>query len=150
MMSPVSGTVFLDHNFAFPDSGEIASKYIVVLCDSILAPDKVIAVRTTSKKKDKSDEFGCHQSPKRLPPPCFFVGSIAGCFPKETWLMLDYVTEYDINGFHRLTSIATLPDTLTADILFCVQNNASRKLTNLVVKSAEAQIELFRRAKIIV
>jgi hypothetical protein len=149
MISPVSGAVYLDKSFVFPDNGSTAEKYIVVLCGSILDSSKVIAVRTTSQEKDKMPVVGCHQDQRRYPPPSYFTGQISGCFPKNNWVMLDYVVEYDIDGFRSLVSINTLEVKLTADILFCVEANKSRRLANYVTKSAADQINLFRKSRLI-
>ncbi len=145
MISPVTGAVYIDDGFTFPDNGEVMRKYIVALCDSLLGPEKVIAVRTTSQQKNKNNVIGCHQTVERYPPPNFFAGEVPNIFPIETWLMLDYIAEYDINGFRdrRFRSTEYLPEATTIALLQCVIANVSGRLPNYVVKSASDQLKVF-------
>ena len=144
----VAGEVFLDRSFVFPDTGEVAAKYIVVICESILDSQMSVAVRTTSQQHQKQEAFGCFQN--EHPSPYFYVGEVDSIFPVKTWLMLDYVTEYNDESFIGLEKKGTLSVETTAQILVCVESNDSGKLYNYITKSAENELNLFKKSGLII
>lgn len=147
MSAQLAGEVFIDRNFVFPDTGEVATKYIVVICESILDSKMSVTVRTTSQKHHKQEIVGCFQN--ALPSPYFYVGEISNIFPIKTWLMLDYVAEYDDNAFIDLEKKGTLSIEITAQILACIESNDSGKLHNYITKSATKELNLYRKSGLI-
>jgi len=141
---PISGTVYLDNKFEFPDGASPLPKYIVVICDSMLDDDSVIVVRTTSREKDKGKVLGCSHSTY---PPYHFMSTVIDVFPRETWLMLDYVVEYAKDDICILPQQGMLSTEDTASILNCVTQVIT--LENYVIKSATSQLDLFRRSGLI-
>lgn len=89
-MVPISGFVYFDEEFPFPD-GVTGEKLFVVLCDSPLDNSNVLAARTTSKPKGPKNQ-GCHPDGKW---PNFFVPSTDRSFRKDTWIQFDYVVEME-------------------------------------------------------
>ena len=145
MTSPVTGAVFKDFRFAFEDGGG-KPKYIVVLCTSVLDSQKVIAVRTTSNEDRKQRLPVCYQNVATLPVSSFYIGKQDGIFPKETWILFDYVSEYDANGFRqsRFGHIGMLDIGVTKDLLACAIQNKNRHLANLVTRSIQEELELIK------
>lgn len=147
MPAQVSGEVYRDLNFTFPDTGEVTPKFIVVLGESIVDSEMVITVRTTSKRHSKSDIIGCHQS--AFPCSYYYLGIVDGIFPEPTWLQFDYTPEYYYNDFSRLEFRGSLTADETAKILYCASYNENGKLYNYAIKSIVAQIDLFKRSGLI-
>ena len=95
MPFPLFGAVFYDPNFRFRD-GEVSDKLFVILALSP-AKDYVVA-RTTSSQDRKSWTYGCHNDD---PYPNFFIPSAINIFPKDTWICLDYLAEFDQADFQK-------------------------------------------------
>ena len=98
MTSPITGAVYKDLEFEFEDGGG-KPKYIVILCFSCLDSQNVIAARTTSVEDRRIKSPVCYQNIATLPTSCFYIGKQPNIFMKDTWLLFDYIKEYDANGF---------------------------------------------------
>ena len=114
MNAALPGYVYYDANFTFHD-GKKGPKLFIILCDSPLDDANVVVARTTSKQKN-IEQYGCYLDTY---PPCFFVPKESSCFTEKTWVMLDYVVEYEKKGLERMTRTTQLSITQTKDILLC-------------------------------
>ena len=83
------GEILFDPNFIFPD-GRTKGKLLIILARS-LADDYIVA-RTTSNPQRKSFNYGCHNDE---PDPSFSIPKTTGAFPKDTWVCLDYLLNFD-------------------------------------------------------
>ena len=83
------GEVLFDPSFVFPD-GQTKGKLLIILARS-LANDFIVA-RTTSNPQRKSFQYGCHNDE---PDPNFSIPKTTGAFPKDTWVCLDYLFNFD-------------------------------------------------------
>lgn len=108
--------VYFDPEFVYQD-GTIGKKYFVVLCESPLDTNEVVAVRTTSKPKS-DPTYGCH-SESRLQN--FFLPCVARVFPKDTWIVLDFFFEYgeSLLGTRRADPKGKLSSKSYRDLLEC-------------------------------
>jgi hypothetical protein len=110
------GCVFYDPLFEFQD-GTIGRKLFVVLCESPLDKSEIVVVRTTSRAK--SDPiYGCHLESRFQN---FFLPCVARVFPKDTWVMLDFFSEYDETklGTRRAERKGKLSTKSYRDLLDC-------------------------------
>jgi hypothetical protein len=120
MMSPARvGEVFYDPEFRFRD-GEISRKLFVILgIDS----DRLYTVaRTTSNPASKSRKYGCHNGDRY---PNFYIPCEAKLFKEDTWICLDYFSDFAKSEFdtrlaaNRLRKIRRLTSGILRDLLTC-------------------------------
>lgn len=122
MTFPILGVIFHDPDFLFHD-GEHGNKLFVVLG---LSPSKdYIVARTTSQPDRKSWIYGCHNDE---PDANFFVPITLGIFPKDTWICLDYLADFDTQEFDKkvisskIVRKGILPLSVIKDLLSCAAN----------------------------
>ncbi len=118
-MTPLPGFVYFDKDFIFPD-GDIKEKLFVVLRDSPKNEANVLVARTTSKSKSESS-YGCH-SPSKFET-VFFVPQEDGIFHEDTWVLFDYLSEYDQDHLSRWKRIGVLNLQQTKDMLNCASES---------------------------
>jgi hypothetical protein len=73
--------------------------------------------RTTSNPASKSRGYGCHNNDRF---PNFFIPREAGLFREDTWINLDYLTEFAADPFRRRLAsgpLHRLPFRLPAGVL---------------------------------
>jgi hypothetical protein len=92
------GTVLFNPHFQFTD-GEIGRKYLVVLSEG--ASGFYIAIKTTSRQKNKGNDEGCQSSDR---PPNFYV--LDGSWPVqgESWFLLEEFYELESGELERKVS----------------------------------------------
>lgn len=83
------GEILFDPDFVFLD-GQTKGKLLIILARS-KANDYIVA-RTTSNPQRKSFTYGCHNDE---PDPNFSIPKTTGAFPKDTWVCLDYLYDFD-------------------------------------------------------
>jgi len=88
----VPGDVFHDPDFTFQD-GHTGNKLFVLL--GVSQAGVCVVARTTSNPAAKSRSFGCHHDDRF---PNFFVPREAGLFREDTWINLDYLSEFQAVG----------------------------------------------------
>lgn len=119
MPFPKFGFVYHDPNFPYQD-GEAGNKLFVVL--SLDVADNLIVARTTSRSDRKSWTYGCHNND---PYPNFFIPKDIGIFPDNTWVSLNYLTEFDQLQFDNKVAVGLiekkneLPKRLMRELLEC-------------------------------
>lgn len=104
MSAPLPGYVYFDPTFKYLDE-TYGKKLFVVLCDSTLSDENVLVARTTSKQKSDIT-LGCYTGTH---PPCFCLPDSDNNFTKDTWIMLDYVLEYErvkLESINRTTDLS--------------------------------------------
>ena len=110
----VSGDVFHDPDFTFQDR-QTGNKLFVLL--GVSRAGVCVVARTTSNPSSKSRGYGCHNGDRF---PNFFIPREAGLFREDTWINLDYLTEFDAAGVARRLAegrIRRLPFRLTPGLL---------------------------------
>ncbi len=117
MSAPLPGFVYYDPNFVFHD-GETGKKLFVVLCDSPLDDQLVVVARTTSNSKT-DPIFGCYLDTF---PPCFHLPDNINNFDTDTWIMLDWVVEYDATKLQSMIRTTDLSVEHTIALLNCGAN----------------------------
>lgn len=116
------GAIFHDPDFVFAD-GEHGNKLFVVLAKSP-ALDYIVA-RTTSQPDRKSWVYGCHNDE---PDANFFIPINLAIFPKDTWICLDYLIDFDTQEFDskvnssQIVRKGDLPIEVTKALLGCAAN----------------------------
>lgn len=138
MSAALPGYVYFDPNFKFHD-GTTGRKLFVVLCDSPLDNEFVVVARTTSTRKNNID-YGCELAEY---PPCFFLPEAISDLDKDSWIMLDYVVEYDVGSVEKMTRKAQLSIEHTIDLLKC--GSACHYLAKWEVDAMQAQADLLSR-----
>ncbi|MHB8747163.1 MAG: hypothetical protein ACYC7I_11680 [Gammaproteobacteria bacterium] len=120
MPDPIPGEIFHDPQFTFRD-GPSGNKLFVLL--AIADHSIFLVARTTSNPASKSRGYGCHNNDRF---PNFFIPREAGLFREDTWINLDYLTEFTAAAFrqrladgplHKLS--LRLPKGLLRDLLQC-------------------------------
>ncbi len=94
-MFPQFGGIFFDPSFHFPD-GEQGEKLFIIL--GLSPADDYVVARTTSNPTHKSWKYGCHNDE---PEPSFTIPVSYGVFPKDTWVCLDYLKDFDAQEFNK-------------------------------------------------
>lgn len=118
---PRAGEVYHYPAYVFPD-GEQDDKYVVLLGQ--IPGDDWILARTTSRQHGRSTNPRCNQTGSY---PSFYIGPLAGIFPKPTWLVLDRLDDHDEDVFtERITAgliefAGELPFELLCDALSCAR-----------------------------
>jgi hypothetical protein len=98
MPEPIPGEIFHDPQFTFRD-GPSGNKLFVLL--AVAEHGVFLVARTTSNPASKSRGYGCHNNDRF---PNFFIPREAGLFREDTWINLDYLTEFMAAPFRqRLT-----------------------------------------------
>ncbi len=113
------GTLLFDERFKFND-GNLGKKIIVILNDGSNYP--YIAVKTTSKQKNRGMHFGC-QNDDRFQN--FFLPKGSCYLNENSWIQLEDFRELDsakvacktISG--ELRKLAELPANITKKLLIC-------------------------------
>ena len=119
MPFPKFGFVYHDPDFPYQD-GEAGNKLFVVLALDVA--DNLIVARTTSRADRKSWTYGCHNSD---PYPNFFIPKDLGIFPENTWVCLNYLTEFDQVEFYEGVAASQIekknevPKKLMRELLEC-------------------------------
>lgn len=120
MPDPVPGEIFHDPQFTFRD-GPSGNKLFVLL--AVAAHGVLLVARTTSNPASKSRGYGCHNNDRF---PNFFIPREADLFREDTWINLDYLTEFTAEPFrqrladgplHKLSF--RLPTGVLHDLLRC-------------------------------
>lgn len=98
------GTVLLNPHFQFSD-GEIGRKYLVVLSEG--TSGIYIAIKTTSRQKNKGKNEGCQSSDR---PPNFYV--LDGSWPVrgESWFLLEEFYELKAGELESKVSNGQIDD----------------------------------------
>ena len=111
------GKVYFDAAFRFQD-GTIGEKRFVVICASPEFELKVVVLRTTSQNKG-GKSYGCNLDDRFQN---FYLPPESGVFSLQTWIMLDYATEYFVNrlGTGRANYKNKLGPIAFKDLLECV------------------------------
>lgn len=113
------GEILFDPNFVFPD-GHTKGKLLIILARSP-ANDYIVA-RTTSNPQRKGFAYGCHNDE---PDPNFSIPQTKGVFPKDTWVCLDYLYDFDdlkLEGkvaTGAITHKGMLPSDILKDLMGC-------------------------------
>lgn len=95
MPDPIAGEIFHDPQFTFRDGPSGNKLFVLLAC----ADHGVLLVaRTTSNPASKSRGYGCHNNDRF---PNFFIPREAGLFREDTWVNLDYLTEFTTTPFCR-------------------------------------------------
>lgn len=122
MTFPLLGSIFHDPDFIFAD-GEHGNKLFAVLG---LSPSQdYIVARTTSQPDRKSWVYGCHNDE---PDANFFIPVNMGIFPKDTWICLDYLVDFDTKEFDKkvadikIERKGTIPIEVLKALLSCAAN----------------------------
>lgn len=120
MPDPIAGEIFHDPQFTFRD-GPSGNKLFVLLASA--ERGVLLVARTTSNPASKSRGYGCHNNDRF---PNFFIPREAGLFREDTWINLDYLTEFEAGQFlQRLIDgplrklPVRLPVGLLSDLLKC-------------------------------
>lgn len=95
MPDPIAGEIFHDPQFTFRD-GPSGNKLFVLL--AVAARGVFLVARTTSNPASKSRGYGCHNKDRF---PNFFIPREAGLFREDTWINLDYLTEFTAEPFRQ-------------------------------------------------
>jgi len=118
---PAAGEVYYYPDYVFPD-GEQAHKY-VVLFGQIPSGDWILC-RSTSKQQGRPTNPRCNQTGSYA---SFYLGTIAGIFPVETYLVLDRLDDHDELDFNQkiaqpaVALIGALPVNLLCEVLACAR-----------------------------
>lgn len=118
-MHPQIGGIFFDPGFRFPD-GNRGEKLFIIL--GVSPSDDYVVARTTSNPTHKSWTYGCHSDEAD---PNFFIPSSARIFPKDTWVCLDYLSDFDVREFDRkvangnIERKGNLPQAVLKDLMGC-------------------------------
>ena len=83
-----AGQVLFNPNFVFHDGGSAAKLFVTL---NYGQDGSYLSVLTTSQQKTKSGSAGCHIT--QFPSNFHFPGGSA--FPKDTWLILNSIYEFD-------------------------------------------------------
>lgn len=79
----IPGSIFRHERFQFHD-GRTGTKYFIVL--GMMGDSSIIAVKTTSKRNNRPESYGCHLSHRY---PSFHLPLKTCCLPAPTWVCLD-------------------------------------------------------------
>lgn len=135
MPDPIAGEIFHDPQFTFRD-GPSGNKLFVLLA---IANPVFLVARTTSNPASKSRGYGCHNNDRF---PNFFIPREAGLFREDTWINLDYLTEFEAGQFQQRLHSGPLhklphqvPVGLLRDLLQCAMEADG---------TTQAQVEMLR------
>lgn len=115
------GDFFFDKNFQFQD-GVIGEKLFIALARSVAG--NFVVARTTSNPQRKSFDAGCHND---AADPHFFIPKNENSpFNEHTWVMLDYLSEFDckdletaVNRKNTIIRLGVLPNVILQGLMDC-------------------------------
>ena len=128
----VRGAVFLHKDFKFKDG--VSGIKRIVLLNTPENEDHYIFVKTTSKKKDKSETPGCLTHPSSL----FYIpGRKTKAFPLDTWVQLHELypmTPDSVSGNRRIKFIYALDEKTIDDIVNCLFKTEGDNIPPIIEK----------------
>ena len=125
-----SGAILYDEAFKYSD-GSVGEKLLIILNNG--ENDSYIIVKTTSRNTFKSSKFGCQLEDKY---PNFFLPKGSCCLHKDTWIELDYYSEfrvYDLLKGHfskQIKQISSLNPKITCLLLECAIRSSDISIRN--------------------